>query len=201
MSLLALVLSEYIHARDTPRFPWSNLVIVFVNTPTARISHILSTLPLRSSTLSSPRVLRCDSRVKTRSVQVRLKSCLSHICESFVNYNCTDLVDLLSIYSAVDQIGVHRVGIADTVGVSSSTTYGIYPIPLLMGNSALLPAKFMSLSVCSEVSSTVISKLISTTILVVLLQMLSALWKPVPLISTLQFSVSVNVMVSPLLAV
>lgn len=30
----------------------------------------------------------------------------------------TDLVDLLSIYSAVDQVGVHRVGIADTVGVS-----------------------------------------------------------------------------------
>lgn len=33
-----------------------------------------------------------------------------------------DLVDLLSIYSAVDQVGVHRVGIADTVGVSLKCT-------------------------------------------------------------------------------
>jgi homocitrate synthase len=30
----------------------------------------------------------------------------------------SDLVDLLTIYRAVDQIGVHRVGIADTVGVA-----------------------------------------------------------------------------------
>lgn len=67
-----------------------------------------------------------------------------------------------------------------------------------MGYSAPLPAKSMSLSVCSEVSSTAILKPISTTILVALSQMLSALWKPVPLISTLQFSVSVSVMVSPL---
>ena len=37
---------------------------------------------------------------------------------SFANQLRLDLVDLLSIYSAVDQIGVHRVGIADTVGVS-----------------------------------------------------------------------------------
>jgi homocitrate synthase len=28
----------------------------------------------------------------------------------------SDLVDLLTIYSAVDKVGVHRVGIADTVG-------------------------------------------------------------------------------------
>ncbi|KAF2747800.1 homocitrate synthase [Sporormia fimetaria CBS 119925] len=31
----------------------------------------------------------------------------------------SDLVDLLSIYSAVDKVGVHRVGIADTVGCAS----------------------------------------------------------------------------------
>ncbi len=31
----------------------------------------------------------------------------------------SDLVDLLTIYRAVDQIGVHRVGIADTVGVAN----------------------------------------------------------------------------------
>jgi isopropylmalate/homocitrate/citramalate synthase len=31
----------------------------------------------------------------------------------------SDLVDLLSIYSAVDKIGVNRVGIADTVGCAS----------------------------------------------------------------------------------
>ena len=31
----------------------------------------------------------------------------------------TNLVDLLTIYRAVDQIGVHRVGIADTVGVAN----------------------------------------------------------------------------------
>lgn len=45
--------------------------------------------------------------------------------ESFANYLCADLVDLLSIYSAVDQIGVHRVGIADTVGVSLMKIYNI----------------------------------------------------------------------------
>lgn len=110
----------------------------------------------------------------------------------------TDLVDLLSIYSAVDQIGVHRVGIADTVGVSWLKIYNIARSELT-GHSALLPAKSMSLSVCSEVSSTVTLKPISTTILVALSQMLSALWKPVPPTSTLQFLVSVNAMVSPLL--
>lgn len=31
----------------------------------------------------------------------------------------SDLVDLLSIYSAVAKIGVHRVGIADTVGCAT----------------------------------------------------------------------------------
>lgn len=31
----------------------------------------------------------------------------------------SDLVDLLSIYSAVDKVGVHRVGIADTVGCAT----------------------------------------------------------------------------------
>jgi len=31
----------------------------------------------------------------------------------------SDLVDLLSIYSAVSKIGVHRVGIADTVGCAT----------------------------------------------------------------------------------
>lgn len=31
----------------------------------------------------------------------------------------SDLVDLLTLYKAVDQAGVHRVGIADTVGVAS----------------------------------------------------------------------------------
>ncbi len=31
----------------------------------------------------------------------------------------SDLVDLLTVYRAVDQIGVHRVGIADTVGVAN----------------------------------------------------------------------------------
>lgn len=31
----------------------------------------------------------------------------------------SDLVDLLSLYSAVDKVGVNRVGIADTVGCAS----------------------------------------------------------------------------------
>jgi hypothetical protein len=31
----------------------------------------------------------------------------------------SDLVDLLSIYSAVDKVGVNRVGIADTVGTDT----------------------------------------------------------------------------------
>lgn len=42
-----------------------------------------------------------------------------HFRNMFID-NGADLVDLLSIYSAVDQVGVHRVGIADTVGVSSN---------------------------------------------------------------------------------
>lgn len=31
----------------------------------------------------------------------------------------SDLVDLLSLYRAVDKVGVNRVGIADTVGCAS----------------------------------------------------------------------------------
>ena len=31
----------------------------------------------------------------------------------------SDLVDLLSLYKAVDKVGVNRVGIADTVGCAS----------------------------------------------------------------------------------
>lgn len=31
----------------------------------------------------------------------------------------SDLVDLLAVYSAVDKVGVDRVGIADTVGVAT----------------------------------------------------------------------------------
>ncbi|KUL84616.1 hypothetical protein ZTR_06720 [Talaromyces verruculosus] len=48
--------------------------------------------------------------VKSKGIEVRFSS-----EDSFRS----DLVDLLSIYSAVDQIGVHRVGIADTVGCAS----------------------------------------------------------------------------------
>ncbi|EEH36671.2 homocitrate synthase [Paracoccidioides lutzii Pb01] len=48
--------------------------------------------------------------VKSKGIEVRFSS-----EDSFRS----DLVDLLSIYSAVDEIGVNRVGIADTVGCAS----------------------------------------------------------------------------------
>lgn len=48
--------------------------------------------------------------IKSRGVQVRFSS-----EDSFRS----DLVDLLSLYKAVDQAGVNRVGIADTVGCAS----------------------------------------------------------------------------------
>ena len=48
--------------------------------------------------------------VKSRGLEIRFSS-----EDSFRS----DLVDLLSIYSAVDKVGVHRVGIADTVGCAS----------------------------------------------------------------------------------
>merc|ERR1712193_417979 len=35
----------------------------------------------------------------------------------------SDLVDLLSIYQAVDKIGVNRVGIADTVGCANANAF------------------------------------------------------------------------------
>lgn len=37
----------------------------------------------------------------------------------------SDLVDLLSIFSAVDKIGINRVGIADTVGCTSPRLYDL----------------------------------------------------------------------------
>lgn len=48
--------------------------------------------------------------VKSRNIEIRFSS-----EESFRS----DLVDLLSIYQTVDKIGVHRVGIADTVGCAN----------------------------------------------------------------------------------
>ena len=48
--------------------------------------------------------------VKSKGLEVRFSS-----EDSFRS----DLVDLLSIYSAVDKVGVNRVGIADTVGCAS----------------------------------------------------------------------------------
>ncbi|MCJ1362943.1 Saccharopine dehydrogenase [Acarospora aff. strigata] len=48
--------------------------------------------------------------VKSRNIEIRFSS-----EDSFRS----DLVDLLSIYSTVDKIGVNRVGIADTVGCAS----------------------------------------------------------------------------------
>jgi homocitrate synthase len=48
--------------------------------------------------------------VKSKGKQIRFSS-----EDSFRS----DLVDLLSIYSAVDKVGVDRVGIADTVGCAS----------------------------------------------------------------------------------
>ncbi|KAF2460435.1 HMGL-like-domain-containing protein [Lineolata rhizophorae] len=48
--------------------------------------------------------------VKSKGVEIRFSS-----EDSFRS----DLVDLLSIYSAVDKVGVNRVGIADTVGCAS----------------------------------------------------------------------------------
>ncbi|KAI5289978.1 Saccharopine dehydrogenase [Ascosphaera aggregata] len=48
--------------------------------------------------------------VKSKGIEVRFSS-----EDSFRS----DLVDLLSLYSAVDQVGVNRVGIADTVGCAS----------------------------------------------------------------------------------
>jgi homocitrate synthase len=48
--------------------------------------------------------------VKSKGIEIRFSS-----EDSFRS----DLVDLLSLYSAVDKVGVHRVGIADTVGCAS----------------------------------------------------------------------------------
>ncbi|KAM0329383.1 hypothetical protein ACHAQA_004690 [Verticillium albo-atrum] len=48
--------------------------------------------------------------VKSKNLEIRFSS-----EDSFRS----DLVDLLSLYSAVDKVGVHRVGIADTVGCAS----------------------------------------------------------------------------------
>ncbi|KAK1981225.1 homocitrate synthase [Colletotrichum cereale] len=48
--------------------------------------------------------------VKSKGLEIRFSS-----EDSFRS----DLVDLLSVYSAVDKVGVHRVGIADTVGCAS----------------------------------------------------------------------------------
>jgi homocitrate synthase len=48
--------------------------------------------------------------VKSKGIEIRFSS-----EDSFRS----DLVDLLSIYSAVDKVGVNRVGIADTVGCAS----------------------------------------------------------------------------------
>ena len=48
--------------------------------------------------------------VKSKKIEIRFSS-----EDSFRS----DLVDLLSIYSAVDKVGVNRVGIADTVGCAS----------------------------------------------------------------------------------
>ncbi|KAF2141223.1 uncharacterized protein K452DRAFT_228601 [Aplosporella prunicola CBS 121167] len=48
--------------------------------------------------------------VKSKGLEIRFSS-----EDSFRS----DLVDLLSIYSAVDKVGVHRVGIADTVGCAT----------------------------------------------------------------------------------
>ncbi|KAK2062403.1 homocitrate synthase [Colletotrichum caudatum] len=48
--------------------------------------------------------------VKSKGLEIRFSS-----EDSFRS----DLVDLLSVYSAVDKVGVHRVGIADTVGCAN----------------------------------------------------------------------------------
>lgn len=49
--------------------------------------------------------------VKSQGLEVRFSS-----EDSFRS----DLVDLLSLYRAVDKVGVNRVGIVDTVGISTS---------------------------------------------------------------------------------
>ncbi len=48
--------------------------------------------------------------IKSKGLEVRFSS-----EDSFRS----DLVDLLSLYRAVDQVGVNRVGIADTVGCAT----------------------------------------------------------------------------------
>ena len=48
--------------------------------------------------------------VKSKGLEVRFSS-----EDSFRS----DLVDLLNIYTAVDKVGVNRVGIADTIGVAN----------------------------------------------------------------------------------
>ncbi len=48
--------------------------------------------------------------VKSKGIEIRFST-----EDSFRS----DLVDLLSIYQAVDKVGVNRVGIADTVGVAN----------------------------------------------------------------------------------
>ena len=50
--------------------------------------------------------------VKSKGIEIRFSS-----EDSFRS----DLVDLLTLYSAVDKIGVNRVGIADTVGCATSS--------------------------------------------------------------------------------
>ncbi|OQO09036.1 Homocitrate synthase, mitochondrial [Cryoendolithus antarcticus] len=59
--------------------------------------------------------------IKNTAIEViqYVKSCGKEIRFSSEDSFRSDLVDLLTLYSAVDKVGVHRVGIADTVGCAT----------------------------------------------------------------------------------
>ena len=74
--------------------------------------------------------------VKSRGLEIRFST-----EDSFRS----DLVDLLSIYSAVDKVGVNRVGIADTVGCASPRQGKIIVVKTLIKE-----AKYYSLRPCQD---------------------------------------------------
>ncbi len=74
--------------------------------------------------------------IKSKGLEVRFSS-----EDSFRS----DLVDLLSLYRAVDQAGVHRVGVADTVGCA--TPRQVYDlVRTLRGVVCEFPSLSLSLS-------------------------------------------------------
>ena len=77
--------------------------------PSFQLVELIAAVPIKLVMLTRANVLVIQF-VKSKGIEIRFSS-----EDSFRS----DLVDLLSIYSAVDKVGVNRVGIADTVGCAS----------------------------------------------------------------------------------